>query len=278
MNRDAPVILVKLGGSLITDKGGHEAVRTGVLARLAAELRQVAEDLAGGIVLGHGSGSFGHAVATAGGWSSAGTKPLLETLARTQDAAARLHREVVGALLEAGLTPFSLAPGSLLVSSKGRVASLNVEPLVRAIESGLLPVLFGDVILDTEEGARIFSTERVFLSVTPPLLARGFRVSAAYWLGNTDGVLDFAGKTISRITRTNAGAVLEDLSPVVRLADGADQSLVRDVTGGMRHRVDSALALSRLGVPSWILDGRSEGLLARAASGEEVSGTYVDPG
>lgn len=277
MKKRSSVILVKFGGSLITDKTGHEAVRSGVLGRLARELGQVAKGLAGGIVLGHGSGSFGHAAAAGSGWSSPGTKPSLETVARTQDAAARLHREVISALLEAGLAPFSVAPGSLMVASKGRVESLNVEPLVEAIEAGLLPVLFGDVVLDPENRAQVFSTEKVFLSVTPELLARGYGVSAAYWLGNTDGVLDSAGRTIGRITKANAQAVLGNLTEVASREAADSQGRVSDVTGGMRHRVESAVALSRLGVPSWILDGRSEGLLARVASGEVVSGTTVDP-
>jgi len=270
------VILIKLGGSLITDKAGHEAVRSGVLARLAAELRQVAEAFPGGLVLGHGSGSFGHAVATDGGWSAKGSSPSSEVLARTQDAAARLHREVITQLLEAGLAPFSLAPSSLMVSSRGRLSSLHVEPLVEAIESGLLPVLFGDVVLDSEDRARIFSTENVFLSIAPVLLARGFKVSAAYWLGNTEGVLDPSGATIARITKANAKEVARSLSEAASLGEAEGPSHVSDVTGGMRHRVETAVALSRLGVPSWILNGRSKGLLVRAVGGEEVPGTYVD--
>lgn len=269
------VALVKLGGSLITDKAGHEAVRSGVLARLAGELRQVAEAFPGGLVLGHGSGSYGHRVAADGGWSAKGSSPSSEVLARTQDAAARLHREVITALLEAGAAPFSLAPGSLMVSSGGRLSSLHVEPLVEAIESGLLPVLFGDVVLDTEDRARICSTENVFLSIAPALLARGFRISAAYWLGNTQGVLSPAGETIARISKANADEVARSLSEAASLGGAAGPSHVSDVTGGMRHRVETAVVLSRLGVPSWILDGRSEGVLARAVGGEEVPGTYV---
>ena len=275
---ESMVILVKLGGSLITDKAGHEVVRPGVLTRLAVELRQVAETCPYCLVLGHGSGSFGHAAASAGGWPAKGSSPSAEVLARTQDAAARLHREVITALLEAGLAPFSLAPSSLMVSSKGRLSSLNAEPLIEAIESGLLPVLFGDVVLDTEDRARIYSTESVFLSIAPVLLARGVRIAAAYWLGDTDGVLDSNGETIARITKANAGEVARSLSRTASLGPGEGRSKVRDVTGGMGHRVETAVALSRLGVPSWILNGRSEGLLARAVGGEEVRGTYVDPG
>jgi len=47
------------------------------------------------------------------------------------------------------------------------------------------------------------------------------------------------------------------------------------VTGGMAHRLDTALALAGRGVRSWIGDGTREGTLARALIGEEVGGTVV---
>ncbi|MFN2297565.1 MAG: uridylate kinase, partial [Anaerolineales bacterium] len=65
-------VFLKLGGSLITEKGRARTARPDVLRRLADEIaqaRNASPDLQ--IVLGHGSGSFGHTVAqqfgTAGG-------------------------------------------------------------------------------------------------------------------------------------------------------------------------------------------------------------------
>ena len=48
-----------------------------------------------------------------------------------------------------------------------------------------------------------------------------------------------------------------------------------DVTGGMRHRVETALALARLGIPSLLANGLVPGLLERALRGEPVAGTEV---
>ncbi|MEA3340385.1 MAG: uridylate kinase, partial [Chloroflexota bacterium] len=55
------VIFIKLGGSLITDKTRAYTVRREVVARLAEEVHR-ALDAAPGLrlVIGHGSGSFGH--------------------------------------------------------------------------------------------------------------------------------------------------------------------------------------------------------------------------
>ncbi|MEI8166629.1 MAG: uridylate kinase, partial [Chloroflexales bacterium] len=52
---------IKLGGSVITNKSGQEAPDLPLIARLAAEIaaaRAARPTLA--VVLGHGSGSFGH--------------------------------------------------------------------------------------------------------------------------------------------------------------------------------------------------------------------------
>jgi isopentenyl phosphate kinase len=161
-----------------------------------------------------------------------------------------------------------------MVSANGRSRDLLVDPLVEALGAGLLPVLMGDVVLDTETGARIVSTEGVFLSVIPLLIARGYEVASVCWLGDTDGILDPDGGTIPRITRANARSVVASLTAGANL-DGADR-VVRDVTGGMRHRLESALALCRLGVPSWILNGATPGALAKAVAGEAVPATWVE--
>lgn len=271
MRSEPAVLLVKWGGSLITDKTATEAVQDDVLRRLAAELGSVIESSGGRVILGHGSGSFGHAAAADGGWPAGGEAPSLETLSKTQDAAARLHRVVIAALLEAGMAPFSVAPGSFATAHGDGLAWFYSEPIERALSAGLLPVTFGDVILDAVGGARVLSTERAFLSIAPSLMARGYRLAGAYWLGVTDGILDSRGRTIPEIALDGSQSVAAGL-----LETGAGAG-VRDVTGGMKHRLDSALELARIGVPSWILDGRSEGALERALD-RQPGGTRIFPG
>ena len=55
------LVFVKLGGSLITDKRVAEAPRLEVIDRMAQEIAAARQaDPALQIVIGHGSGSFGH--------------------------------------------------------------------------------------------------------------------------------------------------------------------------------------------------------------------------
>ena len=58
-----PLTLIKLGGSLITDKTSPRTLRRDVLDRLAQELESSLAETPSAVVLGHGSGSFGHVAA-----------------------------------------------------------------------------------------------------------------------------------------------------------------------------------------------------------------------
>lgn len=272
MSRSAPdaaargVTLLKLGGSLITDKERPDSARIEVIRRLAAEVAGAAP--AGRLVIGHGSGSYGHVAAARHRIHEGLTAERRRGVSCVQQRAADLHRLVVGALLEAGTAPYSIAPSSVLVTAAGRPGTLAVEPLLLALSGGLLPVLFGDVVMDRERGSSIASTEVVLLAVEAALRERGVGVARALWAGATDGVLDPGGRRLPEIREDSASRAL-------RAAGGAAGT---DVTGGMRHRVEAAIELARRGVASLIFDASAPGRLAAALRGEDAGGTWVLPG
>ncbi|HYO13774.1 MAG TPA: isopentenyl phosphate kinase [Thermoanaerobaculia bacterium] len=260
------LILVKLGGSLITEKSREGTARREVIARLAGEIAQAAATIPERIVLGHGSGSFGHVAAQRFGIASGARSPeQLPGVCVTQERAAALHREVTGALAAAGALPFSIAPASCVVAEAGRPVALAEEPLLLALERGLLPVTYGDVVMDRAWGASICSTERLFDLMAIRLLERGLFVRRVLWLGETAGLYDAFGRTVPRVSEKTAPRALK--------AIGAPAGT--DVTGGMRHRLETALALARHGIPSLLADGLIPGLLESALRGEEVPGTEV---
>ena len=69
-----PVVLVKLGGSLITRKDRPDTARREVIARLAAEIAEAWPRVAGSLVLGHGSGSFGQTNGSSGSPAKRGSR------------------------------------------------------------------------------------------------------------------------------------------------------------------------------------------------------------
>ncbi|MDE2692020.1 MAG: isopentenyl phosphate kinase [Acidobacteriota bacterium] len=269
------VTLVKLGGSLITDKTKPRTVAKEHLRRLATEI--TAGWSGGGLVIGHGSGSFGHPEARAAGLGGgAGGRRLGSAadrmgIARTQAAAQELHRQVVFHLIAAGVPAYSQLPSAFLVADDGEPDGPPPEPLAAALRLGLVPVTMGDVVVDRARAASIASTETVFEFLAGALVPLGIDVRRAVWLGATAGVLDDAGRLVPRIDAENIGTASE----------AAGSSPAVDVTGGMEHRLATAWRLAQRGVESLIIDGRRPGLLEsvlRCPGGEaESAGTLVRP-
>lgn len=221
---------LKLGGSLLTDKAAVESLRSDVLARLAAEIKSALEAQPGlRLLLGHGSGSFGH-VAAAQFNTRAGVATAEEWLgyANVSDAAARLNRAVCAALLAEGVPAVSLQPSASALCEAGRIVHLAAEPVAAALEAGILPIIYGDVAFDTLRGGTIISTEEIM-----SFLATSMQPRRMLLAGETDGVLDEQARPIAEIS--------EQSLPFIAAAIGGSRGT--DVTGGMASKVRAMLDL-----------------------------------
>lgn len=226
----ADVIFMKLGGSLITDKTGVEVVRNNVLARLAIEIKQALQMKPGTkLVLGHGSGSFGHvAGAKFGTRQGVHTAEQWQGFAEVSRSASRLNEVVVAALMNAGVPALSLQPSASAICNNGQIRSLAVQPVRMALAAGLVPVIFGDVAFDTIRGGTIISTEEVMM-----FLASELHPVWLFLAGETPGVLDQYGNVVSLITEST----LDEISSALGGSRGTD------VTGGMAGKVRAMLDL-----------------------------------
>lgn len=227
-------VFIKLGGSLLTDKREAEAPRHEVITRLAAEIAQARQAQPGlRLVLGHGSGSYGHVHAkTHGTRRGAATPAQWLGFAQTADAAARLNRIVVAALLAAGVPAWSIQPSVALRCAGGAVAAGPDSTVLAALDRGLLPVVYGDVALDSQWGGTIASTEEIFAALDGAL--RPARVILAGEVGGiytADPLRDPFAQLIPTVSPTTFAQVRAGLSG----SHGVD------VTGGMVAKVDQAL-------------------------------------
>jgi isopentenyl phosphate kinase len=258
------MIFLKLGGSLLTDKTATEVVRDDVVQRLAAEIAAALQASEGTrLVIGHGSGSFGHvAAARHGTRSGVGTPAQWHGFADVADAAARLNRRVVGALLAEGVPALALPPSALALAEGGQMRRWFGLALSRACDAGLVPVVYGDVAFDTALGGTIVSTEEVL-----SFLATTLRPTRLLLAGEVPGVLDDSGAVVARITPQNFAAVARALGG----------SRGTDVTGGMATKVRQMLALVQ-GTPALtvrIFSGLEPDLLRSALRDETDAGTVI---
>lgn len=261
------LVFLKLGGSLITDKTQVESVQPDVLRRVASEVARARHDAPHlRLLLGHGSGSFGHVAARQHG-TRAGVQGEQGWLgfARVADAAARLNRLVVAALLEAGVPVWSVQPSASALGRDGVLASWPSQLLELALARGLAPLVFGDAVLDSVRGGTIASTEELFAWLAPRL--RPARIVLA---GTVDGVytddplLDSAAKPWPSITPDD----LPRLRASLRGSHGVD------VTGGMLSKVTEMcqLAAGQPGLEVRLVSGLRPEAIYRALLGAEGAG------
>ncbi|MEM5774710.1 MAG: hypothetical protein AAGU05_06870, partial [Anaerolineaceae bacterium] len=145
---------LKLGGSLITDKQSPHTPRLDVIERCMAEIKRGLACLpTGTLILGHGSGSFGHVPAkkyrTRQG---AQTQEQWQGFVEVWQEARSLNQLVVDAGIRAGLPMMAFPPSAMIVTRGGMVAAWNIEPLLAAVRQGIIPLVFGDVVFDDDLG------------------------------------------------------------------------------------------------------------------------------
>ena len=243
--------VLKIGGSILTDKTRDAAARPLEITRVAEEIASSPADL----VLVHGAGSFGHIPARRyslpENFSPAG-------LLMTHQSVVRLNDLVVEALSKAGASPVPVHPLSCTLLRDGRIEALAVEPVREMVRDGLLPVLHGDVAMDVSRKAGIVSGDQLV-----PCLARVLGAEVVAVGTDVDGVL-LSGNPLAEMTRADLPA----------LAGALKGSSGVDVTGGMKGKLLELLDLADGGIGSVIFNASKEGNISRALQGEPL-GTRV---
>jgi isopentenyl phosphate kinase len=263
----APITLIKLGGSVITNKDIPMSMKNGYLASLVKQVKRAVVAVPGKqLIVGHGSGSFGHVPAskyeTIKGFLN---EESVLGMAIVQDAAAQLNRKVVYEFIKNDVPAVTFAPSNTLVTAGRRERENFFRLLETYLEKGLFPVTYGDVVVDTKQGCTIWSTEEVLAFLTEMFLAEGYRVDAVVHVTEVAGFLDEKKQVVPEITAQSWPALKKHLG----ITKGFD------VTGGMGLKIEESLMLAKKGVKSVILSGTKADNLYNYLVGEAWAGTEI---
>ncbi|NTU46889.1 isopentenyl-diphosphate Delta-isomerase [Candidatus Roizmanbacteria bacterium] len=256
-----PITLLKLGGSLITDKSTPYTARIAAIAAVAKEISTYKEPL----VISHGQGSFAHTSAKKYG----GKKGYESTwgIAKVCQDVTELNAMVMKELVEAGVPAVSLRPLSTISSSEGELSSHSFQTVETALLQHLIPVVCGDVIFDSAWKTTIFSGEKVISLLTDYLIKKGYSIKKVIQLGTVDGFYDLQKKVIPLITPQSWTSMKANIFD-------AQQT---DVTGGMKHKIEEAISLARMGISTDIINGNHPNLINCSLSNKPCIGTHIAP-
>lgn len=261
---DPNLLFIKLGGSLITDKDQVESAKSDLILALLREIRQQLNLQPGvKVLLGHGSGSFGHHAARMYGTRLGVTTPAeWQGFQAVWLSARKLNQVVVSLSAQAGLPVISFPPSATALTSSHVVQHWELTPLRSVLAHGLVPLVYGDVVVDTSLGGTILSTEDLFV-----YLAKQLKPSRILLAGSQAGVFaDFPANSqlIPVINRD------DDLSNILQ------GSASQDVTGGMFTKVHlmQALCQELPGLKVRIFSAQDPTNLSKAMQGKAV-GTLI---
>ncbi len=153
------MIILKLGGSLITDKTKKFSIRNKVIKRLANEIKAGTKD---DLIIIHGGGSFGHPIADEYSLNTGfKSKDQLKGVALTRKAMDELNFHIINALVTEDIPAVAVQPSSNTTCKNGRIKEMNISIIKKYIGLGMVPVLYGDIVLDTKIGFSILSGDQI---------------------------------------------------------------------------------------------------------------------
>ncbi|MBT8171740.1 isopentenyl phosphate kinase family protein [Candidatus Bathyarchaeota archaeon] len=259
------ITVLKLGGSVITDKKKLSTPNIKAIKRLAKEISQSGVSP---LILVHGGGSFGHPIAKKYKINEGYNDPSqLMGFSKTQREMKKLNFLVMDSLMNYNINAVAVHPSSCFLTKSGRIQNVELKPIEKMIELGLIPVLHGDAVFDSNKGFNILSGDQLVSS-----LALNFGASRIIMGGDIDGVYSDDPKTnleanlIPRIT-------LEELKIHKYRIKG---SKATDVTGGMLGKMQELIPAIEQNIQTLIVNATKPLRVYSALTGEEVIGTIVE--
>ena len=259
------MIILKLGGSLLTNKEKKFSINKRVLRRIVSEIKESGKNL----VIIHGGGAFGHPLAREyklnRGYTS---KSQIKGIALTRKAMQDFNNIVVGEFISQGVNAISLQTSAIAICENRRIKSFNHEMIKKFLELGVTPILYGDVVLDDRLKFCILSGDQIV-----SYLAKILKPERIVLAIDVDGVFDKNpkkykdAKLIDRITSTT----FKELKSKCDFESYAD-----DVTGGIESKIRELINLAELGYSSVIINAKRRGRLKKALLGHEVVGTRIE--
>ncbi len=243
------MLLIKLGGSVISDKRVYRKFRRKTVESIAKHLPK--KDM----IVVHGGGSFGHILADKYEITKGFDRWKIMGFAEIGRDMMLLNLKILDILIKNGIPAVSMPPHSYLVMGE----ELNFEVFENLVHYGFVPLTYGDVAFDKERGINICSGDYLMLE-----LAKRFRPEKVIFLSDVDGVYT-----------KHPGEKGAKLIKMLNYDFSVDTSIkVKDVTGGMGEKVKLMKEIAKYS-EVYLINGFHPERIDKVMRGEDVIGTVV---
>ncbi|NTW61678.1 hypothetical protein HGB24_03275 [Candidatus Saccharibacteria bacterium] len=226
-------IILKLGGSIVTQKGRSGVfVRRQLIADIARRLSNIINEQPDlNIILVHGVGSAGHQPAKQYALENGvnGDEKKLKGALKTRLACQKLNLDIINIFNFNGLNATSIHTGSAILQKNGAISQFKTNLVESALRNNCIPVMYGEVVFDDSTGMSICSGD-----VITSYLAYEFMAEKIIYASDIDGIFDCD-------PHVNKGAKLINQISWAGALDLSNTTLTGshnvDVTGGLKNKI-----------------------------------------
>ncbi|MBU2529980.1 MAG: amino acid kinase [Elusimicrobia bacterium] len=254
------MIVIKLGGSVITVKNKPYTVNFSNIKLIAGEIARALPKIKEELILVHGTGSFGKPPALKYGYMNGAIKSAAIPVAKIKSEILRLHCELIKGLVEQGIKAISAPCDSLIEFSGGKIKKINKSHIKKWLKKGFLPVINSDILVDGKCFA-VCSSDNIASS-----LAGDFNADKLIFLTDVDGVYDDNNNLMKKILKSD---LLELKFHLKKEAE--------DVSGAMAGKIKQIVAIlgQKHNLKIHILNGFSQGRLKGLLLGKSPRQTVI---
>ncbi|KZX17734.1 acetylglutamate kinase [Methanobrevibacter cuticularis] len=268
------MIILKLGGSILTNKDLQTSeVNYTNLNRLSAEIKEAISNknsnktLDDGLIIIHGAGSYGHPPAKKykiGESFDISEYPEKRIgFSKTQNCVKRLNTIICSNFIDHGIPCVSLQASSFITTKNKRIETFNLDIIKKYLKEGFIPVIYGDVVIDSELKIAVLSGDQILQFIAKKLKSEEVILGT-----DVDGVFNKNPK------RYDNAEIIPNLSSLNQIEE-FDLTTNVDVTGGMIGKIKELLELAELGIESKIINANKPKIVLNALENKETRGTVI---
>lgn len=242
------MILIKLGGSIITNKEKPLSARRKTIENLAKSLKKIEEP----IVIVHGGGSYGHYWSVKYDMHTKEKKYDLRGVAIVKNSMIELNKIILDLMLKNKLNPYCLPPTDFM--SGNIPIPKKVKEIEKIAKSGLIPVTYGDALWYGQRKTFILSGDKIMTHIAKILKPR-----LCIFALNEEGLY-------SNLKSKKLIYELKGEHPLI-----SENKM--DVTGGMTRKVEEATKISKIGINVFFVNGNKPERIVKAIKNRKFEGT-----
>lgn len=265
LKSNSEVLLLKLGGSLLTDKNIPFSIREDVVKSAVQQIIDANEKL----ILIHGGGSFGHPLAKKYRISEGVNDSIPDQilgLTETHQSMNKFNSYLIKLFLAKKYPTLSIQASSIFIKDSENISTHSINVIETALDLNILPILYGDIILDKQGSFSIISGDQIIFQLCENLTK--YRVSKVIFTMETDGI--FVNDTEKK-TKLATELSLTELD----FLDLADLGQKIDVTGGIRGKINSIKRICKYNVPVQLINGLKDRYIYKSLKNLTINCTNI---